>query len=129
MSLAFHLFFPYIDRRNNRRCPRLKTIEHLLKNSRLPGPRGNLELLYSFAKKATVNEIRECFFFYKDDLHNSPEEFVVMCGIVGFCIQNKHDIAGTLGKIRNYASHNSWRIREAVAIGIQEIAVDNMPEI
>jgi hypothetical protein len=106
-----------------------KTIENLLKNSGLPGPRANLELLYSFSKNATENEIDECLSFYKDDLHNSPEEFVVMCGIVGYCILNKDNIQKTLTTIRKYASHSSWRIRESIAIGIQEIAENNMSEI
>ena len=105
------------------------TIENLLKNSGLPGPRGNLELLYSFSKNATKNEVDECFSFYRDDLHNSPEEFVVMCGIVGYCILNKDNIQKTLTTIRKYASHSSWRIRESVAIGIQEIAENNISGI
>lgn len=103
----------------------MKTIEYLIKNSGLLGPRANLELLYSFSKNATENEVAECFSFYKDDLHNSPEEFVVMCGIVGYCIRNKDNIQQTLTTIRKYASHSSWRIRESVAIGIQEIAETN----
>lgn len=107
----------------------MKTIENLLKNSGLPGPRGNLELLYSFSKNATEDEIDECLSFYKDDLHNSPEEFVVMCGIVGYCIRNKNNIQKMLTTIRKYASHSSWRIRESVAIGIQEISETNMNEI
>jgi len=107
----------------------MKTIENLLKNSGLPGPRANLELLNSFSKKATESEVNECFSFYRDDLHNSPEEFVVMCGIVGYCILNKDNIPKTLMTIRKYASHSSWRIRESVAIGIQEIAENNLNEI
>jgi len=107
----------------------MKTIENLLKNSGLPGPRGNLELLHSFSEKATESEVNECFSFYRDDLHNSPEEFVVMCGIVGYCILNKDNIPKTLTTIRKYASHSSWRIRESVAIGIQEIAENNLNEI
>jgi hypothetical protein len=106
-----------------------KTIENLLKNSGLPGPRGNLALLYSFAGNATADEIKECFSFYKDDLKNSPEEFAVMCGVVGYCVLNRNDIKTTLKAIRGYASHSSWRIREAVAIGIQEIAENNLKEI
>lgn len=106
-----------------------KTIENLLRNSRLPGPRGNLELLYFFSNSATPEEVTECFSYYKDDLSNSPEEFVVMCAIVGFCILNKQNLCDVFGKIRNYTSHKSWRIREAVAIGIQEIAVSRMDEI
>ena len=107
----------------------MNKIDNLLKNSGLPGPRGNLSLLHSFAKNATASEINECFSFYKDDLKNSPEEFVVMCGIVGFCILKKNDLHETLKTIRTYASHSSWRIREAVAIGIQEIADNCLNEI
>jgi len=107
----------------------MKTIEHLLENSNLPGPRGNLELLYSFAKKATADEVKECLSFCKDDLHNSPEEFVVMCGIAGYCVLNKTAIKKALKTIRPYASHSSWRIREAVAIGIQELSENNSNEI
>lgn len=105
------------------------TVENLLKNSRLPGPRGNLELLYSFSKIATAKEISECLSYCHDDLHNSPEEFVVMCGIVGFCLGNKNSIKKTLSAVKKYASHSSWRIREAVAIGIQEITENNSQEI
>jgi hypothetical protein len=103
-----------------------KTIKNLLKNSGLPGPRGNLELLHTFAENAAESEIDECLSYYTDSLKNSPEEFVVMCGVVALCIHNKDDIKGTLSTIRGYASHGSWRIRESVAIGIQEIAENQM---
>jgi hypothetical protein len=106
-----------------------KTIENLLVNSGLPGPRGNLELLYSFAHSATADEIDECLAYCCDDLKNSPAEFVAMCGIVGYCILNRDNIKEMLEKIRPYASHQSWRIREAVAIGIQEVAGSNMNQV
>ncbi len=107
----------------------MKSVENLLKNSGLPGPRGNLELLHEFSKSAAEDEVKECFSFYRENLHNSPEEFVVMCGIAGYCILNRNNIKNTLTTIRAYASHSSWRIREAVAIGIQEIAENRMDEI
>lgn len=75
-----------------------KIIENLKENSGLPGPRGNLELLYSFSRKATESEVQECLSFYHDDLHNSQEEFVVMCGIVGYCIINKNNIETLISK-------------------------------
>jgi hypothetical protein len=106
-----------------------KTIDNLLKNSGLPGPRGNLGLMYTFIQTATKDEIKECFIYYRDDLSNSPEEFVVMCGVAGLCFQNKNNIKEALLQIRSYASHKSWRIREAVAIGIQEISEGNLKEI
>lgn len=108
-----------------------KSIENLLNNSGLPGPRANLALLHSFSKTATEEEIKKCLSFCTDGLHNSPEEFVVMCGIVGYCIQNQNNIPlkELLQTIRKYASHSSWRIREAVAIGIQEIAANRILEV
>ena len=107
----------------------MTSIENLLNNSGLPGPRGNLELLYTFSKTATAKEVEECFTYYRDDLHNSPEEFVVMCGITGYCMLHKNNIEETLAEIRKYSSHCSWRVREAVAMGIQEIAENKMDEI
>jgi hypothetical protein len=106
-----------------------ESIQNLLQNSGLPGPRGNLELLHSFSRNAASAEVQECLSFLRDDLSNCPEEFVVMCGIVGYCLLHKAALEQTLKEIRKYASHSSWRIREAVAIGIQEIATGNMDRI
>jgi hypothetical protein len=102
------------------------TIEYLLKNSNLPGPRGNLELLYDFSRKADAEIVQQCLEYIKVDTSNSPEEFVGMCGILGYAQFNKSKNKIALAFLRNYASHNSWRIREAVAMGIQEISVDNL---
>ena len=104
------------------------TIEYLLKNSNLPGPRGNLELLYDFSKTADTGIVGKCLEYIKEDTSNSPEEFVGMCGILGYAQINKANNKVVLKFLRNYASHNSWRIREAVAMGIQEISVDNLGE-
>jgi len=101
-------------------------IKNLLENSGLPGPRGNLGLMYSFAKNASLDDFNECLLYYKDDLHNSPEEFVVMCGIVGLCIYNKNNIESIITYLRKLSSHKSWRLREAVAMGLQEIGVYNI---
>jgi hypothetical protein len=107
----------------------VKTIDHLLQNSGLPGPRGNLSLLHFFSQSATLAEVKECLSYCTDDVSNSPEEFVAMCGIVGYCILHKATLKGTIEFIRRFASHGSWRVREAVAIGIQEIAQGRLSEI
>ncbi len=101
----------------------MESIDFLLKNSNLPGTRGNPELMYKFSKTAKEAEINECFRYYSDDLKNSPEEFVVMCGILGYCYLHQSKIENTLFEIRKYASHASWRVRESVAMGIQELGV------
>lgn len=105
-----------------------ETIENLLRNSNLPGPRGNLELMYSFSKKATAVEVEECLSYITDDLYNSPEEFVAMCGIVGYAVVNKKKLKETVTFLRKFASHASWRIREAVAMGIQDMTGDRLAE-
>jgi len=104
------------------------TIDYLLKNSNLPGPRGNLELLYDFSRTADAEIVSKCLEYIKIDTGNSPEEFVGMCGILGYAQINKTRNKAVLAFLRNYASHNSWRIREAVAMGIQEISVNNVEE-
>ncbi|MHC1777235.1 MAG: hypothetical protein AB9834_17670 [Lentimicrobium sp.] len=106
-----------------------KTIENLLQHSNLPGPRGNLELMYSFSKKASAREVEECLLYITDNLRNSPEEFVAMCGIVGFAVVNKKKLKETVTFLRKFASHGSWRIREAVAMGIQEMTGDRPEEM
>ena len=80
------------------------TVENLLMNSGLPGPRANLSLLYSFAHQATEEEVNACLSFCHDNLNNSPEEFVAVCGIVGYCVLNGHQIRKTLDTVRKYGS-------------------------
>lgn len=101
------------------------TIQYLLENSHLPGPRGNLELLYQFSKEGERAVVDQCLDYIHDNLKNSPEEFVAMCGIVRYAILNRQEHRQTISFLMNYASHSSWRIREAVAMGIQEIS-ENM---
>jgi hypothetical protein len=106
----------------------MRTIDYLLENSNLPGPRGNLELMYEFARDADDASVRACLGYIKDDTANSPEEFVGMCGLVGYATLNREKTADVLAFLKPYASHASWRIREAVAMGIQEISVGRLAE-
>jgi hypothetical protein len=105
------------------------TLDYLLSHSNLPGPRGNLELLHSFAKEAEPGVVGKCLGCIREDTANSPEEFAGMCGIVGYAMLHRDDIPGTFAFLRTFASHDSWRIREAVAIAVQEIAVGKMNEV
>ena len=107
------------------KCMAEFTTNYLMNNSHLPGPRGNLELLYEFANGATKEEADKCLAFIKPDTANSPEEFVGMCGVLAYAILHRDDNAGTIAFLAKYAAHASWRIREAVAMGIQEISIGN----
>lgn len=103
-------------------------IRELYDNSGLPGPRGNLELLARFASSATQAEAEECLSFMSEDLSNSPEEYLAMCGVVASCVLARRNIQKAVDLARPFASHSSWRIREGVAIGIQEISGGRMEE-
>ena len=68
----------------------------------------------------------DCLNHIKTETENSPEEFICMCGIVGYAVRNKNNNELVIETIRKYASNKSWRIREAVAMRIQEISEENM---
>ena len=56
-------------------------VPFLMKNSGLPGPRGNLELAYAVAETGTQKQFEHFLTF--DGRENTPEVFVLFCGIVG----------------------------------------------
>lgn len=103
-------------------------VEYLLEHSHLPGPRGNLELLHAFAREADEATVTRCLACIAPDTANSPEEFAGMCGILGYAWIHRARPGQALSFLRPYARHSSWRIREAVAMGIQALAEGRMSE-
>ena len=91
-------------------------IPFLLKNSGLPGPRGNLELAHAVAQEGSKGQFERFLSFEAEE--NTPEVFLVFCGVVGL-----GKLAATEPKLfdelRSYASDPRWRVREAVATGLQ----------
>lgn len=95
------------------------SIDYLLLNSKLPGPRSNLELLYEFIQNADRTEVLKCLNI-NYVAANSPEEFVLSCGVgasIYLAIVNHTEIGIDL---KGFANHESWRVREAVCIGFQK---------
>ena len=91
-------------------------IPFLSKESGLPGPRGNLELAYAVAEEGSKGQFKKLLSFQAKE--NTPEVFLVFCGIVGL---GKLAASETklFDQLRGYASDGRWRIREAVATGLQ----------
>ncbi len=56
-------------------------VPFLKKNSGLPGPRGNLELAHAVAEQGDQKQFE--YFLSLDAKENTPEVFVVFCGVVG----------------------------------------------
>jgi hypothetical protein len=89
---------------------------YLMKNSGLPGPRGNLELAHAVAQAGSQEQFNHFLTYHAEE--NTPEVFVVFCGVIGL-----GKLAATqpelFNRLREYASDLRWRIREAVATGLQ----------
>jgi hypothetical protein len=115
---------------------------YLTGNSRLPGPRGNLELAAAFAD--TMSKFGERSAWYpvlrrwaatSADVvpTNDPREFLPFCSLValgaeftGAEKQTQSEIAALL---RAAAGNGRWRTREAVAMGMQRIGESDLPAL
>jgi hypothetical protein len=91
-------------------------IPFLRKESGLPGPRGNLELAYAVAEEGNEKQFKQFLSFQAEE--NTPEVFLVFCGVVGLGKLAASD-STYFEPLRKYASDPRWRIREAVATGLQ----------
>jgi hypothetical protein len=91
-------------------------IPFLRRESGLPGPRGNLELAHAVAEEGRKQQFEQLLSFQAEE--NTPEVFLIFCGVVGL-----GGLAATdpklFDRLRDYASDPRWRIREAVATGLQ----------
>src|SRR6266540_788011 len=98
-------------------------IPFLRKESGLPGPRGNLELAYAVAEEGNEKQFKQFLSFQAEE--NTPEVFLVFCGVVGLGRLAANDPTH-FEPLRKYASDVRWRIREAVATGLQLVGDQNM---
>ncbi len=104
--------------------------EYLLKESGLPGPRGNIELAQVVAEEGDrLLFDRYINYTVEKAPVNSPYEFLTFCGVVGLgrlLAEGDHNL---LKNIRLYASDPRWRIREAVAMALQRFGDVNMGQL
>lgn len=109
----------------------LRTLEdwdaYLLKESGLPGPRGNLELAQAVADEGD-GDLFERYTTYSAERApvNSPYEFLAFCGVVGLGRLLAEGDASRLSTLRTHASDPRWRLREAVAMALQRWGEKNM---
>jgi hypothetical protein len=112
-----------------------KIAEFLVSNSNLPSPRGNLELATAFAEVVEAYPQKELKTLWKLSLEltqisadeaptNNPKEFLTFCGtyaIGAIAAVSPTFIEKALDLLRELADDPRWRIREAVAMGIQKL--------
>jgi hypothetical protein len=99
----------------------------LMAESGLPGPRGNLELVQAVADEGDELLFRRFLSLDAQEAPtNSPEEFLVVCGVVGMgrlAAEGRRDLLATL---RQCASDPRWRMREGVAMALQRVGDADM---
>jgi hypothetical protein len=100
---------------------------YLLKESGLPGPRGNIELAQAVADEGD----RALFERYMANTAekapvNTPGEFLAFCGTVGLGRLLAEGDAHMLAPLRAAASDTRWRMREGVAMALQRFGAADM---
>jgi hypothetical protein len=105
----------------------------LLQESNLPGPRANLELAFAFALEGSQDQIlRYAHLDAEAAPHNTPQEFLSFCGVLGLGYLAARGGGEHFPILCERASDSRWRIREAVALGLQQygqVAIEKLIEL
>lgn len=103
---------------------------YLLKESGLPGPRGNIELAQIAADEGNLELFLRYIGYTADRAPaNSPYEFLAFCGTVGLGRLLAEGGMKQLKILRALASDPRWRIREAVAMALQRLGDVNWNQL
>lgn len=102
----------------------------LRESSGLPGPRGNLELADAFAQVAPEALIRQAAALGPDEApENTPDGYVAFCGVQALGRLAAEGQAEPLVQLRLLAADPRWRVREAVARGLQILGDSDMDRL
>jgi hypothetical protein len=94
--------------------------EYLLKESGLPGPRANLELVQAAADLGTPEQFRRWLALEPAATPaKTALEFLPVCGAVGLGRLLAEGQLGVLPELRQHANDTRWRVREGVAMALQ----------
>jgi hypothetical protein len=94
---------------------------YLKKNSGLPGPRANLELVEAVGEEADPERLWR--------LSASSDEFLALCGTAGLGHLAVSDPVTVMAWLRELAADPRWRVREGVAIALQHMGRHSMPRL
>ena len=96
--------------------------DFLTAHSNLPGPRGNLELAHAFADWAPDALV--------DELADEQDEDLRFCADLALGERlSRQDDAAVVERLRADASSGLWRVREAVATGLQRVGDRDLPRL
>lgn len=94
---------------------------YLKKNSGLPGPRANLELVEAVGEEADPERLWR--------LSASSDEFLALCGTAGLGHIAIADPVPVMSWLRELAADPRWRVREGVAMALQHLGRHSMPRL
>lgn len=104
--------------------------EYLLEESRLPGPRANIELALAVAEEGEEELFSQLLTYSAEKAPvNTPYEFLAFCGVVGQGKLLENGQLDALRTLRDCASDSRWRIREAVAMALQGYGRSDMESL
>ncbi len=99
----------------------------LLKESGLPGPRGNLELAQASVEELPARTLNAYLKYTPQRAPtNTPREFLAFCGTLGLGIPAARGQERAWRRLRLLARDPRWRIREAVAMALQRVGRTDM---
>jgi hypothetical protein len=94
--------------------------DYLLRESGLPGPRANLELVQAAADLGTPEQFHH--WLALDPAATPPKtalEFLPLCGVVGLGRLLAEGQLEALPELRQHANDPRWRVREGIAMALQ----------
>ena len=104
--------------------------DYLLRESGLPGPRGNLELMQVVADLGEQADFERWLRLGPAEAPTGdPHEFLACCGVVGLGRLLAGGERAWLPVLREQAADPRWRIREAVAMALQRWGDADMPAL
>ncbi len=100
---------------------------YLMEHSGLPGPRANLELVQAAADLGDRGRFERWLTLTPEAAPtNTPEVFLVVCGVVGLGRLVAEGETSLVPRLRVLANDSRWRVREAVAMGLQRWGAADM---
>ena len=103
---------------------------YLLAESRLPGPRANLELAEAVAEEGDIDRFKRYLLYGADEApYGSALEFLPVCGVIGLGRILSEGRLDMLDDLRSYASDPRWRVREGVAMALQRFGDKDMDRL
>ena len=102
-------------------------IQYVLDHSNLPGPRGNLELMFAVQDVGDELFFKKCLEYNEQKAPtNTPGEFVATCGTAGLGKLIAEGKIEYFEQLKNLAVDKRWRVREGIAFALQYLGKRDM---